>query len=352
MNYCATYLGDEGFGTYEVTWSDPPVFRRVNKAPDVILVPGFVDVHIHGGWGLDFMTASTNQITELSLRLLKEGYESWLPTTVTASADAVMAAINRLPDHPMIAGFHLEGPFISPDFPGAQPAEFIVTPDPVESEWDEILDHPKLRYVTLAPELPHALELTSRLMKRGVIVSMGHSSATYEEARRGFEFGASHTTHTFNAMRPFHHREAGLVGYALMNDAVQTELIYDRLHVSHDAAALLFKFKGPDGIIAVSDSSAATRLDPGQTIEMWGHKAFVGNGDVRLENGTLAGSAITLLDAFRNIASDFGEEAAIRTCSVNPRAALRMKEFPHVFVELDRRYGLRGIRVHGQKIDL
>lgn len=355
MMYCANYLGEEGFGSYEVTWDGPsprPTLVRVSRPPDRLLVPGFVDIHFHGAYATDFMTASTEDLLTLADKMLREGYEAYLPTTVTSSREDAIKAVNNLPDHFMMPGFHLEGPFISPYYPGAQPRDSIADPPIGASEWDELLDHPKLRCITLAPERPHALELTTRLMKRGVIVSMGHSNATFEEARRGYEFGASHATHTFNAMRSFHHREAGLAGYAILTDGLRCELIYDRLHVGHDAAALLLKCKPKDGVIAISDSTAATRLAPGVRFMMWGHECVVGRGDVRLADGILAGSAITLLDAFRNLATDFGEEAAIRACSLNPRAALKMNDVPRVFAEFGKNYELLGVRVDGRLIDL
>ena len=318
-------LGPEGFGVYEVDFSvNPPSFLRVSRPPKGLLVPGFVDIHIHGAFGLQFMSGSREDMKELCRKLEAVGYEGFLPTTITASCSDVAQGLATLPEDPMILGFHLEGPFISRDFPGAQPQSFIASP-PSSSEWDPILNDSRLRVVTLAPELPGALELTSRLMKRGVIVSMGHTNATFEEARRGFEFGASHATHTFNAMRGFHHREAGMAGYALTNDALACELIYDRLHVSPEAAKLLVKSKPADKVIAVSDSTLATGLPAGQTVRMWGLDCVIGKKQVRLaSNGVLAGSAITLLDAFRNLHEEFGAEIAIRACCLNPRKALGM----------------------------
>ena len=293
-------LGPEGFGAYEVDWiEDRPSFIRVSKAPQALLIPGFVDLHIHGGFGIDFMQAETRELEILCARLQERGYEGALFTTVTATEEAVAIALDRLPDNKFVLGFHLEGPFISQEYPGAQPPQFIARPPQSLSGWDEIFDHPKLRVITLAPELPGALELSTRLMSRGVIVSIGHTNATYDEARRGFEFGASHATHTFNAMRPFHHREAGTVGYVLQNDAMSCELIYDRHHVSKEAAGLLLKCKGPDQIIAVSDGTMAAGIPPGTRLKMWDLNCIVGRGDVRLEDGTLAGSAITLYDAFK-----------------------------------------------------
>ena len=329
-------LGPEGFGVYEVDLSTTPAtFVRVSRPPKGLLIPGFVDIHIHGAFGLDFMSASREDMLELCRKLEAVGYDGFLPTTITAPAIDVAQALANLPVDPMILGFHLEGPFISPAFPGAQPPSFIFSPPP-GADWDAILDDPRLKVVTLAPELPGALELTSRLMQRGVVVSMGHTNATFEEARRGFEFGASNATHTFNAMRGFHHREAGMAGYALTNDALTCELIYDRLHVSPDAAKLLVKCKPPDRLVAVSDSTLATGLPAGQAVKMWGLDCIIGKKQVRLaSNSALAGSAITLLDSFRNLHEDFGPEVAIRSCCSNPRTALGLKSV-RTWLVLDR----------------
>lgn len=340
------WLGEEGFGSHEVDWTTR-TFNRVSRSAQNLVLPGFVDLHIHGAFGIDFMGASRADMEHLATKLRNLGYEAFLPTTVAATVDAVKAAVENLPDDALTPGFHLEGPFLSPKFPGAQPPERIVEPSPVSSEWDEVLDHPKLRMITLAPELPHTLELITRLMKRGVRVSMGHSNATFEEARRGFEFGAAGVTHMFNAMRPLHHREVGLAGYALSNDQLATELIYDRLHVSREAASLLFRVKGPAKVVAVSDSVMATGLPAGMAVEMWGLSAQKGRGDVRLADGTLAGSAITLLDAFRNLYEDFGPEIAVRACCLNPRRELGMTTAPTVLVELDK--NLEIVEIHDSR---
>lgn len=349
MNRILEALGPEGLGSYEVEWvPGGPQLTRVNRPPQGILIPGFVDLHIHGAFGIDFMSASASDLVVLCEKLAERGYEAILPTTVTASASDVLAALKNIPNHSMIAGFHLEGPFISPRHPGAQPPSAIVDPPEGESEWDPVLNHPLLRYITLAPERPRALDLVSRLMKRKVIVSMGHTDSTYDEARAGFEFGASHTTHTYNAMRGFHHREAGVVGYALLNDAVSTELIYDRKHVSREAARLLLRSKPQDRVIAVSDSTMATGMPPNLEVEMWGLKCITGPKEVRLVDGTLAGSAITLLDAFKNFAEDFDLETAIRACCLNPRRALGMPARPGVYVELNRDFEV--VERHGSPL--
>lgn len=334
-------LGDEGFGSYQ---AEEGRFRRVDAPPEALLTPGFVDIHIHGAFGIDFMTATAADMRVLARKLRDCAYEGFLPTTITSSAQNVRAALSQLPDHPMIWGFHLEGPFISPVFPGAQPPEYIQSPADASPEWDDILADTRLKVVTLAPEVPQALDLILKLNRRQVIASMGHTNATYEEARRGFEFGAHHTTHTYNAMRGLHHREAGTVGYALHNPDLIAELIYDRKHVCPEAASLLFDRKSPHAVVAVSDSSAATGLPRGSELTMWGHACTVFDGEVRLsESGALAGSAITLFETFQNLCEDFGPETAIRSCCHNPRLALNVIQPPTLYAEWNFDWELKAL---------
>lgn len=343
-------LGPEGYAAYEVTWGENgPQFNRVSKPPQGILAPGFVDLHIHGAFGIDFMSASLFQMLDLADKLAEVGYEAFLPTTITATANEVIAATDRLPAHEMMPGFHLEGPFISPRHPGAQPLQAIQEPAERDEKWDVILHDPRLRLITLAPEAPGALALISELRRPGLTLSMGHTDATYDEARAGFEFGVSHVTHTFNAMRRFHHREAGAVGYVLQNDALTTELIYDRHHVARESASLLFRCRPADKVVAVSDSTQATGLAEGSEIVLWGQPAVVGDGCIHLrDTKTLAGSAVTLLDCFQNLAEDFGPETAIRCCCLNPRAVLGNLQ-PRVWLEFDRTFHLVARRnKHGE----
>jgi len=335
-------LGPDGFGSYEVKWSEAgPSLHSSPAQADVLLVPGFVDIHIHGAFGVDFMSASEADLLQLCSGLEAEGYEGFLPTTVTASVGDVKKAIAQRPGHPMILGFHLEGPVISPAHPGAQPLAWISTADAADSEWQEVFSDPRLKLITMAPEIDGAAKLIRQLYEKGKTVSMGHSDATYAQASSGFLQGARNTTHTFNAMRGFHHREAGLAGFALLEDRLYAELIYDRLHVCKEAAALLVRNKPADKLIAVSDSSMATRTPPGETVTMWGHECITKPGEVRLaSNGALAGSAITLLDAFGNLAEDFGPEVAIRACCLNPRTALGLRATPTTWLTFDSKFAL------------
>lgn len=333
----ARALGPHGFGTYAVEWTpDGPRLERVERHSPRLLIPGLVDTHFHGAYGMDFMSMRPQDWPQLGEKLRGLGYEHVLMTTVSAGPEQVLRTIQGLPVQTPFGGFHLEGPFISPEFAGAQPGESICVPPAVGSDWDPVLDHPALRLVTLAPEIPNALPLIRRLRSRGVRVNMGHSNATHAEARFGFEFGAHGVTHMFNAMRGFHHREPGLAGYALQNDELFVELIYDRVHVSREAAALLLKVKPTDKVVAVSDSTLATGVPSGTRIEMWGEQCQVHRGQVRrCGDERLAGSAASLLDVFRALCSDFGPETAIRACCINPRDALGLAQPPQLYVELD-----------------
>lgn len=323
MNESVTCFGPEGWGDYKVDLTQPAVVLGPASNPaSKILVPGFFDQHIHGAYGADFMSSPTGDLSVMLNRLAEDGYEGLLATTVTASLDETKMALANLPNHPMVAGVHLEGPFISPVYPGAQPPESILEPPAADSPWWELLDDPRVRMVTLAPERPGALDVVAKLARRGVTVSAGHTNATAVELATAVQEGLSSATHTYNAMRPLHHREPGTVGAVLTTDTVSAELIYDRHHVSKQAAEVLLRCKPSERVIAVSDCTMAKGLAPGSQLSMWGHDVVVGETDVRLaSNGALAGSCSTLLDCFRYLAADFEVETAARLCCVNPRQA-------------------------------
>ena len=331
-----TMLGHGGLSTFEVrVQAGKLISAPAGRAICNLLVPGFVDLHIHGAFGFDFMSATREQLLEMADKLSERGYEAFLPTTVSASAQDVRKAVENLPEDDRMPGFHLEGPFISPQFPGAQPPGAISgIPKKSDKDWQAILNDPRLKLITMAPEVPGAVELAQSFRDSSVRFSMGHTNATFAEAKKGYESGFRQATHTFNAMRPFHHREAGALGFALGEDAMWTEIIYDRKHVSKEAASLLFKLKPKERILAVSDGTMAAGMPEGATFQMWGQSVRICDGAVYLDGSrTLAGSAITLLDAFQNIAKDFGPDAAIHACCLNPRASLGMREPPKVWVE-------------------
>lgn len=342
MNGIFKAPGPQGWDTYEVTFhNNQPTFSPANREAEGYCIPGFVDLHIHGAFGIDFMSATPQELTDLANLLYDEGYAGFLPTTITSNADSVQAAINNLPDHPLIWGFHLEGPFISPSYPGAQPPESII-PFPTElSPWDNILHDPRLKLITLAPEQPHALANISKLAEHGVIVSAGHTNATYAEMATAVSHGLSHATHTYNAMRPLHHREPGALGAVLNLDQITAELIYDRQHVSQPAAEILLKSKPLDKVIAISDCTLAKGKSPGEKFTMWGHEVVKGENDVRLTlNNSLAGSCATLYDCFKLLAQDFSPEIATRLCCTNPLSELKIQT-PTRWITLDNNFAIQ-----------
>jgi len=293
-----------------------------------VIVPALVDIHVHGVKGFDVMDGKSNDVVR---ELRGIGVEWCCPTTVTASDADIQGALAAIdPATPGFAGVHLEGPFISPDKPGAQPVDAIRDPsvEAFEKCVGEFGD--LIRIVTLAPERPGAENLIEYLKARGVIVSAGHTNATYEELCSA---GPNHMTHFYNAMSPLGSREPGAVGYGLTED-VRCELIYDHVHVSQPAAEILLRAKGERKVIGISDGTAASRMPDGWSGIMWGSKVVKENGAVRLEDGTLAGSAVTIADVFKNLWQDFGHEVAVSACSTAPRLALGLPE-PAMWLRVD-----------------
>lgn len=316
-------VGPDGWGVYDIEWSSgTPLFHRsATDQAEYVVAPGFVDLHIHGAYGVDFMSGSTDEIQGCFERLAADGYEMLYPTTVTAPVENVRQMIASTPFGEFAPAFHLEGPFISPQFPGAQPKDAILSADR-DDGWADILDHDRLRRITLAPEIDGGMALVRKLAEQGVQVSLGHTDATFSQAMQAVQEGAHHATHTFNAMRGFHHRDGGTVGCCLLNDAVCCELIYDRHHVSREATDLLLRTKPTEKVVAVSDCTAAHGIGIGSTFSMWGHDVVTDEDSVRLaSDGALAGSVSTLADVFHYLWEDFGAEVAVRLCCINPRLA-------------------------------
>lgn len=286
---------------------------------ETFLAPGLVDIHCHGYAGYDVMDGQGNEVVT-SLRKL--GVEWIFPTTVTADWSDIRSAIQALNvDQSGFAGVHLEGPFINPSMAGAQPSDKIHTPsfEELQSHLDDMIE--QLKIVTLAPERSGGIETTKNLAAMGVTVSAGHTDADYRLMEEAQNAGLRHMTHFFNAMRPFHHRNPGCIEFGLTNP-VYCELIYDRVHVSREAAHFLWRCKGPFYVIGVSDGTALSGTQDGTTYEMWGHTVKRTGNRVELADGTLAGSCATIRDVFSNIWADFGKTEAVLSCSFNPRRSL------------------------------
>ena len=298
--------------------------EEISLPEGAIVLPGFVDEHIHGAAGCDGMDASKEALSALAKALPQEGTTSFLVTTMTDKKEKLIKALSAIRnyengDGAKVLGAHLEGPFLSPAYAGAQAKEYLLAPSIATFEAFQSAAGEKIRLVTLAPELLGAKELIEHLIRSGVHVSLGHSGATYDEARDAMRRGADCATHTFNAMSPIHHRDLGLAGTALLCDDLYAELICDGKHVSFPAVELLLKNKPCDKLILVTDSMRAKYLPDGVS-ELGGQTVLVKNGEARLENGTLAGSVLKMNEAVRNLASLRGCDftAAVDCATKNP----------------------------------
>jgi N-acetylglucosamine-6-phosphate deacetylase len=282
--------------------------------PGMTIVPGFVDVHIHGAGGHDVMEASEEALAAVATMVAGHGTTSLVATTVTAPTDVTCRSLEGIarfiesggnrdtPTKPAaeVLGIHLEGPFISLARRGVHPPDAIAAPSiPLLEEFLEAAGG-CARILTLAPELPGALDLLERARALGLLVSLGHTDATYEQARAAIERGARHVAHIFNAMRPFSHRETGVLGAVLMDPRVTVELIADGVHVDDPAIRLLLALKGTERVLLASDGTAATGMPDG-IYRLGTMEVNVAGGVCRNSEGRLAGSALTLDRALRHI---------------------------------------------------
>lgn len=285
---------------------------------DCILLPGFIDVHIHGSGGADVMDATPESLETISNFLVRHGITGFFATTVTASHAETLAAVSNVerfcneacsdkgvgsPVGARVLGVHLEGPYISGKFPGAQNPAFVRPPSTLEFE--ELLDAGPVRMITLAPEEEGAQSLIEMALESNVRVVLGHTAATFDEARAAIDAGVSQATHTFNAMRGLHHRQPGAVGAVLSDDRIYAQLIADGIHVHPAAMRILGRCKGPTRAILISDAIRATGMPEGR-YETGRLPVIVENGACRLEDGTLAGSVLTLDAALRNFMTATG----------------------------------------------
>lgn len=293
---------------------------------DGYIWPGLIDIHIHGAGGKDVMDATPEAMETISHTLAQYGVTGFLATTVTGERGHLERAITNvvdqapyLQDGAEVLGIHLEGPWICPERRGAQNPEHIVDPKPEDAAWAVEQAEGTLRIVTMAPERPGAMETIRELVKRGVIVSIGHSDATYEQVLAAAEAGATHLTHCFNGMRGLHHREPGVVGAGLIDERLSLELVADGYHVHPGAIKLLVKVKGPEDLILITDGMRAVGMPEGE-YELGGLRVFSDGETARLENGSLAGSLLTLDAAVRNMVQ-FGKVPlyqAVKMASLTP----------------------------------
>ncbi len=293
---------------------------------NLYVIPGFVDEHVHGGNHSDAMYPTHEDILNISKTIATEGVTSFLATTMTQSEENILNALKNINSYmgkkyeegAEVIGVHLEGPFISKKFKGAQPEEYIIPCDLETYKRYEKASGGKIKIVTLAYE-ENGEELTKYLVKKNVVASLGHTNATASDVFEAVKNGATCATHCYNAMKGLHHRETGTIGGAMLSNKMYCELISDLVHVCPDAIKILFKLKGKDKMILITDGMEAKHLSDGD-YKLGGQTVHVVDREARLDSGNLAGSTLYMNEAVRNIKKvmDLSMEDAIDLATVNP----------------------------------
>ena len=325
-------------------------------AEGAVLMPGFIDIHIHGSGNIDFMDAEAGDYEGVSKSLYNEGVTTYLATTLTSDAGSlkrVAAAVKEaMPSNPSLGGIHLEGPYISAKHKGAQNEAFIRRADAGElSELQEISGG-AVRYISLAPEKEGALEFISQAVKMGVVCSAGHTDASFEDMRAAIACGLTNTTHTHNAMTGHHHRNPGVVTAAMYFDELNCELICDGIHVCPDTVRTFYKIVGEDRFIMITDALKIKNSDVNE-FQLFGLDCVRKDGAAYLTSGPLAGSLLTMDKGVRNLREWLGLSltALAKASSGNAARALGFSDRGEIaegkladFVMLDS--GLNVLRVY------
>jgi len=371
----ASLVIDRGrIAAIETTRSLPPGASIVDVR-DAFVVPGFIDVHVHGIEGYDTLDGG-DAIASIASRLPRYGVTAFCPTTVACDPAGLRAVLDQVGrartgrphGSARVLPAHLESNFINPDYNGAQPRACLRLPNDGRGEGQftgrDILatiesGRADIGIITIAPELPGALDLVPALVRAGHRVSLGHSGADFEQAVAAIDAGARHATHLFNRMTPLTHRAPGLVGAVLSHDEVHAELICDGFHVHPAMCRVAIAAKGVQGVMAITDGTGGSGLAPGSTARLGGRSIRVSDRAAVLDDGTLAGSTLTMDRAFRNIVTMFHAsiaEAAIM-CSTTPARAMGLTGFGVIaeghaadIVVLDRAFRVAKTFIDGEEI--
>ena len=332
MHNCAVYIKNDKIADVynekrfsEKKFADKIEIIDVNGA---YIMPGFIDTHIHGIGGKGADDADAKSILHMSEVLADYGVTSFIPTCCTAKEDELTKKIKAIvkacgkEKGSHILGIHLEGPFLSPERIGAQTADGIY---PVDVNLMKRLYKAcdgKLINMTVAPELKGMRELALYCMEKGIVLQAGHTNATYDQILEGMQAGIMHVTHLFNAMRPMHHREPGVVGAVLIHPEISCEIIGDGVHVNPNLIQLLLKSKPLSQIVLITDALYPAKTDLSQTPDLYLDKCFY-----KKESNVINGSAISMLDGFRNLVSwGIPIEKAIRLAATNPAQIFSLKK--------------------------
>jgi len=319
--------------TYVGAGKDAPSEGRICDFGDNVVSPGLIDLHVHGCRGSDFTENPRDSLKTISDELVSAGVTSFVPTTYSAPYDVLAKVAESFRDSPKhslsshVLGIHLEGPCLNPSRRGAHSSANLRCLNSREFLELHAMSGNQVKLVTLAPELPGVADVCKLLSGRGIVVSAGHSDASFEEMMRGISAGVTHVTHLFNGMRPFHHRDPGILGAALTDARVTCELIADGIHVHPAAIRLAIRAKSSGGIALVSDCVKPAGLIDGSY--------FVGGTRVTLrgdrcltESGDLAGSVSTVLDGVRNVVrlAGAGVQEAVEMASATPSRVLGLSD--------------------------
>lgn len=299
------------------------------------MLPGFIDIHVHGGASYDFMDAGAAELDGITSFHMKHGTTAMLATTVTGSQQQLSDVLESVASYrqqqmpyAQLIGVHLEGPFVNPKWKGAQNEAYMVEPQPAWMEqWQE--QYPGLiKLQTLAPEINGAYAYIELLHKHGIVAACGHTDATFDQLSGAVKHGLRHAVHTYNAMKGLHHREPGTLGAVMLHDEITAEIIADGIHVHAAAAKILHKVKGTDRVVLVTDAMSAAGMPDGD-YELGGLPVVVEQGVARLkQDGSLAGSTLTMIEGYRFLVQQVGVSLseASRIASLNPATVLGLQE--------------------------